>query len=374
MLLVLDPSLISGINQNLNVVDALDLIADARRLGKHMVFGQREVIKFLVNCEQLSMRARSVYRKLYEDLPTTKEYLNRINLSVEIVFEDTLEVLETEKSKVIRASFKYFTDFSILDKTILLAEDHDDILLYHRIVNAYLKWNNWSGVSIKFDARSGGGRNTDKAFNIIQGSKERFCLCLLDSDRETPKSSVGDTAASVLKINDKNQPLCDAIAIGVRAVENLVPTSIYRKVFSHDPNKKTALLFLDTLESSQFLESRIYLDFKKDLKLEKILKEPPNTEFRKYWINFAREFSSGNMQISSTCLEQQVCAQPSSCQCCVTLGLGTRIIKKVESTYSNRDISDMVCDNLKPEWEKIGYLIVSWCCASSQLSTIGASS
>ncbi len=69
MLLILDSSLIDGLRTNPNVVDALDLIAHSRRLGNHIVFGKREVMKSLATCELLSNSSRAVYTKLYNDLP-----------------------------------------------------------------------------------------------------------------------------------------------------------------------------------------------------------------------------------------------------------------------------------------------------------------
>lgn len=244
MLLVLDSSLIAGISNNSSVIDALDLIAHSRRLGKHIVFGKREVIKFLATCNLLSNTARAVYRKLYEDLPTTYSYLSEIHLLVEIVLEDVLELVDRGNSKVIRASVKYFSNLSILAETVLLSENHDDLIFYKRLASAYLKWKNIGNIYIQYEPRSGGGQTTFRDFETLQSSKQRFCLCILDSDKKAPKLDIGDTAKAALKINDSNQPLCDLCVLNVREIENLVPVAVYREVFGDDINKLDAINFL----------------------------------------------------------------------------------------------------------------------------------
>jgi hypothetical protein len=326
MLLILDESLINGIGSNSNVIEALELIAQARRLGKHIVFGNRKILSFLANCELLSRRASEVYRKLYETFPTSRVYVDKIGLSVEIVLDDTLELITRGSSRIIRASINYFKDFTILDHTVLLLEDLDDASFYKRLAKAYLVWQEIGNVFVMYDPRNGGGQNTHKTFSTIQNRKDKFCLCLLDSDRRAPNLDIGDTAKAVCRVNDKTQPLCDALILGVREIENLIPTSLYRATFESDSNKSKTIDFLERLEESQFAENRKYLDIKKGLTLAKVLKEEPQKVFRKHWIYFATNF---NADISQQCLSSEACSTPSSCNCYVTLGFGDDIIKKL---------------------------------------------
>ncbi len=57
MLLVLHDSLANALDQNI-VLEALEMIALARREGKHLVFAKRHVLKSLRNCSELSKRTR----------------------------------------------------------------------------------------------------------------------------------------------------------------------------------------------------------------------------------------------------------------------------------------------------------------------------
>ena len=372
MLLIIDSSLIEGISVNKSVVDALDLIAHSRRSGKHLVFGKREVLKFLATCDLLSNTSRAVYSKLYNDFPTSFSYISKIPFLVEVVLDDVLELLERENSKVIRASVKYFSDLSILTETVLLSENHDDLIFYKRLASAYIKWNDIGDIYIRYDPRSGGGHTTVRDFQTLQSSNQRFCLCILDSDKKTPNLSVGDTAKSVLKINDCNQPLCDVFVLQVREIENLIPSSVYREVFGADINKLNAIKIIESIDNSSYSEIRNYLDMKKGLKLHKVLTEEPQKEFRKYWLSFAQSFREELSSNCCACLDNEVCLQGSFeiCQCYITFGFGDNIVRKVEEKYLNKDLSPVISDIVRAEWERLGATITFWCCASPQISTI----
>jgi hypothetical protein len=370
MILVLDSSLLDGIEKNSQVIVALELIAHSRRLGNHIVFGSRAVIKYLAKCPLLGHSSRAVYGKLYEDLPTSKEYLTKIKFSVEIVLENVLESITRGDHTIIRASVNYFNDVSIIDKTILLCEDLDDATFYERLAKACLTWERLGNITISYDPRNGGGQNTAKEYSFLQSKSDKFCLCLVDSDRKAPNLDIGDTAKQVRKVDDESLPLCHYFILGVRELENLIPTSIYKETFGHDPNKKNSIEFLERLDNSLFSNARKYIDIKDGLKLQKILKEDQKKEFRLYWIDFARKFRFG---VSEDCINRESCAYPDNCQCHVNLALGKKVINEIENKYSTADISQMILDeDLKQEWKVIGFKIISWCCASSPMSSVGS--
>ena len=294
---------------------------------------------------------------------------------MEIVLEDVLELVNRGNSKTIRASAKYFSDLSILTETVLLSENHDDVIFYKRLASAYLKWNNIGNIYIRYEPRSGGGQATARDFQTLQSSKQRFCLCILDSDKKAPALDIGETAKAVLRINDSHQPLCDVCVIKVREIENLIPAAIYKEVFGADVNKHNAISFLEFIDSSQHSETRNYLDLKKGLKLHKVLNEEPQKQFRIYWLSVAQNLRDQLSSDCCLCLDSEACTRGSfeSCQCFITLGFGDTIMRKIEEKYSNSDLSSLVSEIVKHEWERVGSVIISWCCASPQMSTISYS-
>lgn len=365
MLLVLKNCLIDKIKDDVNVVNALNLIAHSRRSGNHVVLGERKVIKHLAECEYLSEQSRSIYMKIYNQLPITREYTKNIYLSVEIFSGSKLIVIEEGKFKIIRLPVYYFTNLSILCKTVLLFEDINDSAIYKLILDYYLNNHNLENIKIDYEPRAGGGQNTHKVFSEIQKLEERFCLSILDSDRKAPKLGMGNTAKSVLNINDLKKPLCDIFILNLREVENLIPTLMYKEVFESDRNKKEAINFLEALDNSESRETRKYLDLKQGLTLEKIFKENIEGEFRKYWTTFITVF---HPKIFEKCLNKGECLETNSCYCYVTKGFGQNILKEIEKTYNDKNVYHMISDELALEWNEIGSIITAWCCASSRIS------
>ncbi len=365
MLIILDSSLIDAIESDIDVVHALDLIAHSRRLGKHVVLGERKVIKYLAECKLLSNSSRSIYQKIYNQLPTTKAYLDNIHIYLEISIDDVLEVVENGDVKKIRVSIKKFSDFSILDTSILLLEDMNDSNFYQIIVDYYLLSNNLSNIRIDYEPMNGGGDNTHKSFSKIQESAKRLCLCLLDNDKKAPGLDMGSTAKKVAKVNDESQPLCSLFIINAREIENLIPTFMYKETFKTDPNKLKAIKLLEQLDNSESTEARKYLDIKEGLNFKKILQDKPKTLFRVYWTNFAEEFHP--VDTFKECISCNSCTKPSECICIVTPGFGKNILVEIIENYKGKDVSDLLSDELKVEWDRIGRTITAWCCASYRI-------
>ncbi len=378
MLLVLHDSLANALDLN-TVLEALEMIALARREGKHLVFAKRDVLKSLLNCSALSKRTRQVYSKIYAQLAEMQVYLQTFTRRVEVIALDTGLSSRLEKHcKVISVPARYFCDSALIQKTVLLTENLDDATLYQTITQIYLKWNKLKGIAILFEAYAGGGSTTEKAYQLIQDKQERFCLCLLDSDKKSPNSPLGNTAKDVKKIENTNQPLCEYFIVGVREIENLIPTQLYSTVSSGDVNRMPCVHFLEQLEKTSIAEARKYLDIKNGLKLNEILQASKNSPFSKDWMNWLNNVSSLNIKyIKKTCLKNKACLKGKNCDCIITTGLGDKILEAVikvietptKDQPTQQKIVEMVDPLLKAEWEPIGEMITAWCCRTSRIST-----
>jgi hypothetical protein len=377
MLLVLHDSLAKALDQN-TVLEALEMIALARREGKHLVFAKRDVLKSLLNCAELSKRTRQVYLKLYAQLAEMQVYLQTLSRRVEVIALDTGLSSRLEKHcKVISVPARYFSNSSLIQKTILLTENLDDATLYQTITQIYLKWKKLKKIAILFEAYAGGGSTTKKAYQRIQDQAERFCLCLLDSDKKSPNSPLGNTAKEVKKIENPNQPLCEYLILGVREIENLIPIQLYSLVSSGDVNRMPCVDLLEQLEKTSLAEARKYLDIKNGLKLNEILEASKNSPFSKDWMNWLKNVSSLDIAIKKNCLKHEACMKGENCDCIITTGFGDKILEAVikvietptKDQPTQQKIVEMVDPLLKAEWEAIGEMITAWCCGTSRIST-----
>lgn len=375
MLLVLTDSLKNALNQDV-VLEALENIALGRREGKHLIFANYNTLESLKNCSSLSKRTRQVYLKLYaqlHELPHPQSFVR----CVEVVALDAgLSSRMEGHCKVISIPARYFCDSALIQETQFMTENLDDATFYQTIAEIYLKWKKLKNkIKILLDQYPGGGSTTVTAYKLIQDKQKRFCLCLLDSDKKSSSSPLGDTAKNVVAIDDPNKPFCECFVIGVREIENLIPTRLYSEISSGDPNRIKCVSFLEQLEKSTFTEARKYLDIKKGLKLGEILSASNNTPFSKDWMNWLDNIRPLAISISKTCINNQVCIKGENCGCIITTGLGDNILKTVieriekptQYQLTEHKIAEMVDQLLKPEWEEIGEIMMAWCCGTRKM-------
>lgn len=210
MLLVIHPSLVQEIDNNKDIQSVLELIAQSRRWGNHLVIADTATLRNLSQNEKLSPLARNIYETilLRESRSEFKSYLKEINIMILIVEQDevlkfesnhtlvfkngVLEVEPKEEYTVIKASYKYFT-YSTFSPTILLTENRIDGEVYQQMTIIYNQHKEIR-IPITADIRDGGGHGTKDELTFIQQAIEdievenRFCLCITDSDKKSPQS------------------------------------------------------------------------------------------------------------------------------------------------------------------------------------------
>jgi hypothetical protein len=241
----------------------------------------------------------------------------------------------------------------------------DDSEFYKIIVNNYLLSSDLSKIKVDYDPMNGGGQNTHKSFSQIQKTQNRLCLCLLDNDKKAPGLDIGSTAKSVKKVDDTSNPFCSLFIIDAREIENLIPTLMYKEIFNTNTEKLNAIEFLEKLDNAGLTTVRKHIDIKEGLNVKKVLKEEPQTLFRIFWTDFAKEFYPND--IFKECISCETCIKSSDCISCVTPGFGKNILVKAIANYKDKDVSHLISDDLKLEWDRIGRTITAWCCASYRI-------
>lgn len=410
MLLVLDDSLakaLNGTDELLKkpVLSALENIALVRREGKHWIFAKPQTLITFKKCLELCERTRSVYSELLDDDPG---YPPPVIRRVEVTALDTGPSSRMDgKCKVIRIPARYFGDSKLIQETVLLAENLLDTDFYLKVAETYLVWKKLNRhIKIRCERLPGGG---DTTFNLYKSILEalpgkRFCLCILDSDKESPHCPMGGTAKKieegVEKMEEGNKPFGEHLVIGVRDIENLIPTVWYSQV-SEKSDRMRCVEFLEKLESSAIAEARKYVDLKEGLTGEKIL-QAKTIQVLQDWLKWLKQLQGSSTTVinqnqqslktevvnrltelekltgatifETTCIKAESCQEKQNkklCQCIITTGLGDKILAVVVNlleTMTAQQIAKEVDESLKPEWEKIGELVTAWCCVAPIMS------
>lgn len=375
MLFFIDDSVATFLQNNSEIethdtLCAVEGIAHGRRMGKHLVFAGRTTLDYLRSCQSISAPARNVYAKLYQRIAQDKSYFDNLFIHVRLLPNgDTLEVTEKDGKQIIIASAKHFVDLELFSETVLLSENQGDIKLYSRLAKAYLHWSSIGRVDLQHESRGGGGHTIADEYLAIQGRRKRLCLCILDSDIEVPGLSPGDTAKKILKIDDPMQPLCKVFVINnCREIENFIPSLIYKEVVRDDVNWSNAWAAIEQLERLQHPHAiaRHYIDMKEGLRLHDLLSKSDESFFYVFWSRILSE-----MGTPISCSSEDRCEKRSKCQCIIIPGMGTSILKAVNTfleTKTDAQVAEMVDSAFRKMWKDLCERIVSWCCAGNQMS------
>lgn len=368
MLFVLDKSLADNIDKE-DVRRALFYIALGRREGKHLIFCEaRNTMKVFAEYTGLGSDTRAIYQNILNRLPSKKRYYERLIRYVRVVAEDTgISWRNVGSQKEIKISAASIDDSALIQQTILLCENEADCKLYEKMASVYMIWASMGKIIIRYEPRGGGGDTTADQYKAIQHSRRRLCLCLSDSDQKYPNGPIGDTAKKLKKISQPDT-LCEHETIGVREIENLIPTAMFSQVSKGNRDRMPCIDFLEKLEESRSSETRQFLDLKSGLSGKEYFDLLSKNQ--EYWQSFwdtIRPF--GMSEIKQGCLNNQTCSTPEKCNCFLFTGFGDKILKDIVNMQVPTDhkIAEMVGDPLKPCWERYGELVAAWCCGHSRI-------
>lgn len=358
---------------------ALGNIATGRHIGKHLVLGKRSTLKAMAHWSELGAIAQSTYRKIYADLTQSGQLAARFSHRVNVVANHFGGLYSTASASQtrIQVPVRHFRDNSLLQETMLLSENFRDTEVYERMAQFSARSLGFQTVHLRTYQLAGGGADTAEQYKRCQDGKNRFCICIVDSDRTFPGDGLKETALKVKAIDDEDQPLCMYVHTHGHELENYIPTSWYRIVTEDDSSKLSAVEFLERLETSDAKEARKYLDMKKGLRLKQVLdaieKHSGHSINGSYWRSLLATLDEVSNNINPECLRLRDCQSPRSCECCVMVGFGNNIIDKIIYLLNNahwRRLENGLCPITRSDWEALGGIILAWCCGAQAMFVV----
>ncbi len=361
-------------------IPALENLANAVREGKHLVISDRETLKIITQCQDLSKTTRVIYNMLYNDFLQLKPYLSFVTRYIEItdLLEPTLSSLSGKE--VIQVPLRFFENTESIQKTILLCENIRDTSFYRTIARVYViwKWKNTNiknNISLEFEPKGGGGNTINIEYDNIQKTTKRFCLCILDSDRISPEGKLGSTAALIASI-DQNQNSqffrTKVFILDVHEIENLIPNSILLEICSGNQQREEAMKRIKTLQEIRGSQIKHFLDIKEGTLMYKIFNST-NPKDKLFWESHVLEINTILKCINDDCLADWKCKTKNPknhCKCQISLGFGEHTLdntieylEKIEPHKIAKEFNN----DMKPEWEKIGRVVVDFCIAHSPI-------
>lgn len=309
MLIEIDKSVLDEAQKgNQLAFNVLNDLAVAQRKEHHALWCD---FKVLDKIKKLPIEKLGDSIKIYDGLSrgatTRKKLLESVSTKVVVTFNE--QTRRENNIIYLKPSTKELFSFYI---TTLLTENLNDGDIFEYIAKWYLrKYNLEHSVHCKIDKQMGGGDPLSEVYKeYAENKKDRFCLCIADSDIKIKGLSYGETYKKVYDYDKKHTPFnCACYCFEkVMEIENLIPFSIIQ----NDSNYKNiaAKLSVNT--------DLAYFDFKKG----------------------SNGFQGFGDKLLSTILR-----------------LHKDDLSKIED--------HILTDNQKYEYEEIGKRVFSWCCSMS---------
>lgn len=369
MLILLSSELLDELTStnisNGKAITAMENIALARRDGNHLVLGDPDTIKYCATSDKLSAIARGVYHRIHSRLSTERGLLSDFNYIIEVVKSGGhLNKRNKGTQTILSIPIDYFQTSALVQPTIFLCENQVDVDLYLLFAKAWLHYKRINS-NLVCDKRGGGGSNIAEEYRVVQQSRNKLCLCIVDSDRKDPNSVIGSTAKAVRNVHDTTQPLCDYSITNSREAENLVPLIAYSDVSARDPQKIRAFEFLEKVVNKGPHEILPYLDLKSGTYLRSI--KSSNTAWT-FWEGYLPQLSYYGSLVKSECISPD-CHKCDPCESKIFLGFND-VLKDMTANLTkagHRKLLESIHAIVSDDVLNIGETVSSWCCGSERL-------
>lgn len=265
---------------------------------------------------------------------------------------------------------KWFNASHRIQESILLCENLSDAHTLFLIARTAI-----TAIRVYFpmaiNKRNGGGSQLGKTLQSI-ASEERLCLCIVDSDRASPLSAVGNTARTVAPFtNTTHYPILQVYETPGRDLENTLHERYYSAHFQATGTVNQVTSLISHFTSIGDHKGKLFLDIEKGLRYRTFLDQASCRHAIQFWsIRFqsvcqAVAFQPDNL----ACYSLKTCSIPSHqgpCSCVVLHGNTADILAHFSAHYDGRSPSSLVTELTREElaeWIEIGLLVASWCCA-----------
>lgn len=358
-------------------ITALENLATARREGKHLIVGKHSTMKELAHWGQLTPRASELYRQASNNATQEMGLAGRLHTIVKVACDGVAPRLDMLGSRqVIVLPLRHFSDSGSIQPTRLLGENVVDARLYKILAEYYGLHPDLRRLKVSVELDHGGGSSTYKVYTHLQNNSQGFCVCIVDSDQQSPASPLGQTAKNVAVVDSDDNPRIQYHAIGCRTAENLLPITVIDQVSSSSmgasiPARVNLFKFLRDIVCTDESEARLWIRLKgnSDLRMAELFAIDVTQPHFLCWKNWRNKIA-GLVSAYHQCVASKVCQQGSACKCDVVQGCSDLLGDCVEEmeTMTRHKLSESIAndEHLRGQWEIIGEITFSWGCAKAR--------
>lgn len=354
-------------------VEALGNILSARRSGFHLLTARDEVFAKLRENASLADRERGILDKSRGKQYEKAGLLGSVSVRARVTRRTGPLLERNDDGETVVVPLRYFARYGAAGKSVVLGESDRDAELAVRMAEYFAHTRNLEAVPLQPRVAEGGGQRTNRAFRRWR-EDPRFCLCVVDSDREAPGGCEGKTATAVRGEVDEEKPWAAVEVLACREAENTLPLGLIFDTFGNDGNYREKLERLKQFEDgAPFGAYRDYCDFKNGTTLRWAfrLKEEDS---RRFWLGSEATATRAPL-VKAECLREEACRRPregpekQNCACEIAPGLGGKLLAKcleVAENTPDRELDCLLCPKTRPYWRAVGRAVFSWACGTGE--------
>lgn len=313
-------------------IRALDNILSAHGEGKHAVWMPIELVEQLREVSQLSEYSKRVLTSLQSSVIETRRIEQKFTFHISVDFENGNRIEATEDK--ITVGYNHLKNTGALQPSIFITENLLDADALECGANLHLLDSKLlAAFQICLDARPGGGSTTYDLFKDLV-AKEKFLLCLVDSDLKHPSGPIGSTAKRFKHEQRGLNSTYQLEILDCHEIENILPFRIIKDTI---PLAQSPCLLYS---SDSYHNYRPYPDHKLGLKV---------SAAKQLDIEFHSQYWSG---LSNHDDDTWICAPlgESLLQTCV------QRMKEM----SPHKLLEVLSETTDQEWMRVCKLVASW--------------
>lgn len=349
-------------------IDGLENLLQSGAEGTHLPFANRATLYEILDIPGLGARALGYIKKCISQFSFLASFENRLAHYV-VVRSGCSQAFRGRTGNWVVPLNKFCNSHNCL-RIVVLGENLNDARIYLNLSKLLSKHQELiSYFNFSFDFESGGGHTTGDVLieKIEQG---RFVICLVDSDKASENSPIGQTA-NKCQIELDSDVIWRAylIILPAKSIENILPTGLVRLAVENGQTLSVASK-VDFFIANDLADIVSYVNLKKGTHLSDVFKYEHEKSVVD-WKNYSSRLAEVGI-LNHACVDAWACqSNGPDCSeqgCRVAGGYGGKLVRRVSDWLLSLEHTSDTREFLSPhdfrQFGSIADQIVESCIAS----------
>jgi len=340
-------------NPSVQICSVFEAIASASFHGRHVLYGSRKTLSWLL-AQELGQPAKAAISRALSTVAERgairEEIMSRLTIEASgQVSMDPAGHWHAPLAALVGVSFEMGE---------ILAENLRDAEALQIAAEHFKKERRLAGLAVAASAHNGGGAEILHCFEHAVSQRRRFTLAVTDSDKDHPDASAGaPSRGCAISFADAGW-ICKHVELPCREIENLLPFNLVADSVTGHPQSaelkdSVAAIMQAAARQADVLK---YADLKDGTpgRLALDLQHPLRAN---YWANLSKACELGAMICETECAQNP-------CACNLLPGLGPQLLQRFLDHCSQisvpKQIERMKTSHLSETWLQIGKEVFDW--------------